>query len=94
MKVAELIEKLKDMPVNVFDWRKNLHNGGGDSCGDGITDVKDISVVPEEPGQEDDWGDEIKQWVGISYENDDYTEDASPNPETMLASHFLEEGAK
>lgn len=84
MKVKELIAELQKLPqemsVNVFDYRKNLFRGGGDSCSDGIDTVTGAFIAPDNETvklmRED--GEEINQWIAIEYTNDDYTEDADP----------------
>jgi hypothetical protein len=80
MTVKELIKKLEEMPqdmqINIFDWRKNLFIGDGDSVSDGIESVEHIEIVPDNETthlmQED--GDKISQWVAIIYNNNDYNE--------------------
>lgn len=82
MKVKELIAELQKLPqemnVNVFDYRKNLFRGGGDSCSDGIETVTGAWIVPDDETLQfmQDRGEDIDQWVAINYSNDDYTKDA------------------
>lgn len=98
MKVSELIECLQAMPqdmdVHIFDWRKNLHTGGGESSPAGIEKVEHVEVVPSDEdikleieihGDADD----LTQFVAIHYENDDYDEtEAEPVDDSMIAEHF------
>jgi len=89
MIVKDLIEKLKEMPqemnVNIFDWRKNLFVGGGDSVSDGITPVEHLEVVTHI-----DEDDVTHQWIAINYENDDYTDEPKPAECTSISCHFEE----
>lgn len=78
MKVKDFIEKLQEMPqdmnINIFDYRKNMYRGGGDSCSDGVCEITSISIVPDEEtfSLMLENGEDIFQWVAIDYENDDY----------------------
>lgn len=94
MKVKELIAKLQAMPqdmnVNIFDWRKNFFRGGGDPVSDGITRIEIVEVIPDDDTFAEmlDDDQDIQQWVGLTYENDDYTEDADPSHDGMMADYF------
>jgi len=95
MKVKQLITELQKMPkdadVCIFDWRKNLFNGGGDSVSDGIEEIKNIEVIPDNTTvkemKEFD-GEDVEQWVGIHYENDDYNKEATPSTESCISDYF------
>ncbi|MDM1464036.1 hypothetical protein [Myroides odoratimimus] len=84
MTVQELIKELemmpKDMPVNLFDWRKNLGLGFGENSSEGVYDKFEISI--QEIATEDEmrfhieqYGEEFRPWVSISFENTDYNDD-------------------
>lgn len=94
MKVKELIERLKEMPqdmnVCIFDMRKNLFCGGGDSVCYGVEDIEAIEIVPDDETVKlmKEVGEEITQWVAIHYENDDYREDGKPDVNSLIADYY------
>lgn len=84
MTVQELINELermpRDMPVCLFDWRKNLGLGFDDNSSEGVYDKYDVSI--QEIATEDEmnyyveqYGEEFKPWVSITFENSDYNDD-------------------
>lgn len=98
MIVSELIEHLQKMPQDVniciFDWRKNLFEGGGDPVPDGIQKVKDIELLPYD--NEDEDNEEItSKWVSLNYENEDYNEESGlPDENSKIYYHTEEKSTK
>ncbi len=81
--VKDLIEALqklpKDLPVSVFDVRKNMGISmrSGESCSEGIYDVS-VEIINDPEEMKDLYDDDTeipKPWVAISFENDDYDDD-------------------
>lgn len=99
MKVKELIEVLKNMPqdmnVNIFDYKQNLFVGGGEPSSAGVDriSIETIEVIPSDEEvserKNDEFGNPIKQWVGLCYSNSDYDDDGVPNDDTLLADYFM-----
>lgn len=84
MTVGELITELNKYPqdtkVFVFDWRKNL----GDDCGDGSSaGIYQLNLDYENLDKEEvdylkeTYDEDFKPWLGISFENSDYTDDGT-----------------
>ena len=76
MKKEELIKKIQEeipdgAEVCIFDWRANLHHGGGESSSAGIYSKIEVSCIkPEEQDLED-----FEPWGGLSFESIDYDEE-------------------
>lgn len=83
MTVKNLIKELEKMPqdvnVNIFDWRKNLHDDWGDGSSEGIYSNFDIHYhelsKDEAKYYKDIHGVDFTPWVGIEFENSDYDDE-------------------
>lgn len=83
MTVNELIEKLKafpgDIPVNIYDWKKNMGDDIGDGSSAGIYpdfEVSEMNLSDDEKEFIKESQDrDFKPWVAISFENSDYDDD-------------------
>lgn len=83
MTVKEIIEQLRLFPpetkVCLFDWRMNLANDIGDGCTEGIYDKYEVSMINFEKDEiefiKERHNIDFEPWVGISFENKDYSED-------------------
>ena len=74
MKAWQLIQQLQKMPQNkevcITDWRKNLHNADDEPNGIGIESQFKVEYIKEDVN---------KPFIALSFENDDYEKDGSPN---------------
>ena len=81
---AELILALnnlpQDMEVCITDWRKNAFNATDEGCGIGIEPKFSISVVNENVN---------KPFIALSFENDDYNEDCTPNQGSLIYAEIV-----
>lgn len=70
MTVGTLIKALekypKDLKINIFDWKQNLHNDWGEGSSAGIYTEFEI---------EEFFTESKTPWLSLSFSNDDYTEE-------------------
>lgn len=83
MKVKELISELEkqpqDLEVFIFDWRKNLHDGFGDSTSSGVYNFEIEHLQIEDKGEQEFYEEKYDKpfvpWVALAFKSDDYTDD-------------------
>ena len=78
MKVEKLIQELQKMPPNsevcVFDWRKNIHHADDEPIGKGVEPDFKVEIEDAVPAP----------FVALSFENDDYNDDGTPDAGSSL----------
>jgi len=76
MRKSELIKKLNaiegDFEVCIFDFRKNIHNHGGEEFGISAGIEHEFSVSLENKHFK-------KPFIGLEFKNDDYTNEGIPD---------------
>ena len=74
MKVQDLIAELQKFPTDtevcVVDWRKNIHHADDEPQGHGIEPKFKVEFVNEDVNI---------PFVALSFENDDYKDDGTPD---------------
>lgn len=81
MKVSELITELQKFPTDtevcITDWRKNIHHADDEPQGHGIEPKFKVEFVNE---------DVSIPFVALSFENDDYKDDGTPDEGSSIYS--------
>jgi hypothetical protein len=84
MKVAELIEKLQELPkdseICIFDERKSLNNADDEPNSIGLFNEFSIERINTD-----------KPFFGLIFKNDDYMEDGTPDYGSSIVNAVLEE---
>jgi len=81
MKVSELITELQKFPADtevcIMDWRKNIHHANDEPQGHGIEPKFNVEFVNE---------DVSIPFIALSFENDDYKDDGTPDEGSSIYS--------
>lgn len=81
MKNSELIKKLQQLPLDmevcITDWRKNIHHADDEPQGHGIEPDFNIELVEESVNT---------PFIALSFKNDDYNADGTPDSGSSIYS--------
>lgn len=83
MKKEELIKKLEQLPagaeVCIFDFRKAINEDWGDGTSAGVYSDFAVELIDftadEKEFIEESSGKKFKAWIGLNFDNVDYTDD-------------------